>query len=572
MFKLKKNVNFGIYIGLSLLILIFINIKYWIPLENSDYFDILLFLFMMIVINSFPLKVGKGYILFTLIISLTVFFEYGLVVEIWLTQLSVLISLMVSNVKRSPKKIFINQLMFLWISILSGLAFFLVGGKTSFTIDELYSQLIPIFIYIMIHFVVNNIIVFVFRSSAPNNKEVKFLSEDILWSAVALIYTLPFGLIIYIMKITYGPILMVLTFILFFIVIYLFKLYCELYQSHKKIETLSEVNMTFTAELNLEKTISALQEAIRDLLIFEYSNIFIVNSNKIKLISSEDSFGTKFFNESEEQTTYSVDGVFGNLIINKKIQIIDSDANVYLSEIKINYLHDCKSLISLPMIWHGKVTGAIVLISKEEHCFSNKDIKIMEILASQAGVAIRNATTYQLTEERTLIDELTGIYNFRAFSNLLTDVVIESEMEKEKVSLLMIDLDYFKKVNDKYGHEAGNNVLKEIAKLLKLLTRKVDIVSRYGGEEFTVIIPNTDCYGAKAIAERIRETIATHSIVIEDCSNNENIISITASIGVATFPDMALSANELIKFADRALYIGSKQKGRNKVSLYEKEV
>jgi diguanylate cyclase (GGDEF)-like protein len=162
-------------------------------------------------------------------------------------------------------------------------------------------------------------------------------------------------------------------------------------------------------------------------------------------------------------------------------------------------------------------------------------------------------------------DGLTGLYNHRAFHDFLDYEVERAMRYKRPLSLLMLDLDHFKKVNDTYGHQAGDAALKHVSEVLKCHARAIDRVCRYGGEEFTMILPETDSVAAAIIAERLRLVVQQQSFD----AGNSNTITITVSIGVATYPEQVDSAQRLVAAADTVLY-AAKQGGRNCVACYEK--
>lgn len=199
----------------------------------------------------------------------------------------------------------------------------------------------------------------------------------------------------------------------------------------------------------------------------------------------------------------------------------------------------------------GAFSYRVPLVSKDE----------MGDLARAFNVMAENLEKSQAAlEELATHDGLTGLYNHREFYQRL-----EAEMERSKryghpLSLLMIDIDHFKAFNDTYGHQSGDYVLRTIADQMRKEVRAVDYVARYGGEEFAIILPEMLASNALSVAERLRNSIATHRITI----NERQVGNITVSIGVAAFPEDACSGEELIAAADRALY-AAKQAGRNRV-------
>lgn len=160
------------------------------------------------------------------------------------------------------------------------------------------------------------------------------------------------------------------------------------------------------------------------------------------------------------------------------------------------------------------------------------------------------------------IDFLTGLYNVRQFDKTYNDITSRIIEKDERLSLLFIDIDYFKKINDTFGHAEGDMILKELGKRLLTSCRDFDIISRIGGEEFSVLLLDCHTQQARNIAERIRSSVEKHKFSI----SNGKTVCITVSIGIATYPDTTINFNHLIKEADKALY-EAKQTGRNKVVL-----
>jgi diguanylate cyclase len=162
-----------------------------------------------------------------------------------------------------------------------------------------------------------------------------------------------------------------------------------------------------------------------------------------------------------------------------------------------------------------------------------------------------------------LMDGLTGIYNRRHMDKRLMEEFIRHKRYERSMSIIMMDIDYFKKINDTYGHQFGDRVLKDVSDIFALKMRGGDILARYGGEEFCSILPETDIRGAQALAERLREKVAETPILY----NNKESVHITVSLGVAALTGRTKTTEDLIRNADTALY-QSKQNGRNITSVY----
>ncbi len=163
-------------------------------------------------------------------------------------------------------------------------------------------------------------------------------------------------------------------------------------------------------------------------------------------------------------------------------------------------------------------------------------------------------------------DSLTGIYNRRAFDELAEKSTVKAQRERQPISIIIMDIDFFKQVNDQYGHQIGDRVLQEFSLRLKSSLRQYDILARYGGEEFTLLLPDTNVKTAMIIAEKLRVKIAQPLFILE----NSTVLSVTSSLGVVTSQEDNKDWQQLISFADQALY-QAKESGRNCVKLYTGE-
>lgn len=189
------------------------------------------------------------------------------------------------------------------------------------------------------------------------------------------------------------------------------------------------------------------------------------------------------------------------------------------------------------------------------------DRVVLQTVASELVVAVENSSLYRLTKRLSITDELTGLYNYRFLQQRLDEELSRAERYGKRLSFLMLDIDDFKRVNDVHGHLVGDQVLAEVARLLKSTVREVDIVARYGGEEFSVILPETDAPGAFIVAEKIREAASLHRF--ED-ADGQPVVHITLSIGLASYPAHANDKESLLRAADDAVY-HAKATGKDRV-------
>jgi len=218
-----------------------------------------------------------------------------------------------------------------------------------------------------------------------------------------------------------------------------------------------------------------------------------------------------------------------------------------------------RSWLGVPVEIHGAVEGALAVESRAPEAFAPDRVRLLEAIAGQAAVALQNARLYDMA----MVDGLTGLFVRRYFDARLVEEIQRSRRFGTDFSILLMDIDDFKALNDTYGHTVGDRLLRAIAEAVRGQMRAADTAARYGGEEVSVILPRTSIVDAYAVAERVRRQIAALRF-----QEGDDTLSVTASFGVASHPDGgAEEAEGLIRLADRALY-RAKRTGKNRVELY----
>lgn len=229
------------------------------------------------------------------------------------------------------------------------------------------------------------------------------------------------------------------------------------------------------------------------------------------------------------------------------------------------------SIVVIPIVLHEEIIGTLFLrTSRAKNAFTENEITLCNAIANASAHSLYNAFVFERVENEkarfekaAVTDYLTGIYNIRYFNKRLSEEFNRSERQGLSISCLMLDIDNFKKINDKYGHKVGDIILRELAQLLKKLTRKSDILARYGGEEFIILLTDASLDVAASKAEVLRAYVEKHKF--QGSKNKKNL---SVSIGVSSYPGNKIkNTDELITCADDALYI-AKKSGRNRVVAY----
>lgn len=219
-------------------------------------------------------------------------------------------------------------------------------------------------------------------------------------------------------------------------------------------------------------------------------------------------------------------------------------------------------ILSAPLVAKRSMFGLLVAIRSEGGISTPQDVRLLTLLANQTAIALENALLYQQLEKEAVTDGLTGVFNYRYLISSLENEIKRARRFKQTFSFVMLDVDNLKIHNDRHGHLSGSQVLKEIAGIIKASCREIDFVSKYGGDEFGVVLPQTKLPGASKVTQRVLESVREHHF---DSTRAE---SITCSAGVSCFPRDGQTPREIIDAADKALY-QAKRAGKNTVVTTE---
>ena len=327
------------------------------------------------------------------------------------------------------------------------------------------------------------------------------------------------------------------------------------------LATFNEIGKALTSSLDLKEIIKVVMDNISTLMQPKNWSLLLVDDDRDEL-----RFEITVGDGAEKLKGLRLkigEGIAGWVAREKRpLLVADVDKDPRFSK-KGDEISNFKtqSIICVPLVTRGRCLGVIELINKAQgNNFSEDDLLLLTTLADYSAIAIENAMFFQKVQELTITDDLTKLYNSRFMQSRLEYEVERAMRSGHKLSLVFIDLDRFKEINDNFGHLCGSKILKEVAKLIRDMIRTTDMPCRYGGDEFLILMPETAKDNAMLVARKLRVALRERIFLTEEGINAQ----LSGSFGVATFPDDASNKDDLIHKADNAMYI-IKNKGRDGV-------
>lgn len=325
----------------------------------------------------------------------------------------------------------------------------------------------------------------------------------------------------------------------------------ELQRKRLQIATFNEIGKALTSSLDLREVLNIVMDKISELLHPKNWSLLLLNEE-----SRELRFEIVVGPGSEKIKDLRLklgEGVAGWVARERRPLLVadaSKDPRFWKKADEVSSF-TTQSIVCVPLVTRGKCLGVIELINEvEQKRFVEDDLLVLTTLADYTAIAIENAIFFNRVQELTITDDLTKLYNSRFLHSRLEYEVERAKRFKNPLSMIFLDLDFFKEVNDSFGHLCGSQLLKEVAQLIIGMTRNVDMVCRYGGDEFIIMMPETQKENAVVVAEKIRVTIREATFLRDDGIN----VRLTGSFGVACFPEDARDKDGLIQMADNAMY------------------
>ncbi len=478
-------------------------------------------------------------------VVLATYLIYGPVPAVWVNALAALLGQGVANRGKPLRTTLFNAAQCVLVVLGANFIYVLAGGAPGRGVD--WGNGWYLVLFILSYYLLNWLLVYI--HILPMRDEYSFLrwSDSLLWEGFAYLFAVPIGFLMYFLYHYIGIYGTLLLFIPMLAVQFALRIYLHLLQSSRESRMLYEVAWRLGGNPSLKEIFETLLRESRQVINFSHGVIYLWSENQ-KCYLAEAVLGTyaELLRASEVQRG---EEFLGRVAESGEYHLVDDtrEDERTMGDMGLIQLH--RSLVVIPLTGESEVLGLLVLGDKRPGFFEERHIQIMTILGRQAAAAIVNERLVRRLDQAVISDELTGLYNYRYFFYRAQGELERARRFNEHISLVLLDIDNFKQVNDRYGLPAGDVVLSGVAGVIREQLRDCDLAARYGGDEFAVLLPQTGPIEAKHVADKL--CLAVRESVFED---GDNRLYVRVASCMASFPDGAADVD--------ALFNGVRSRGR----------
>jgi diguanylate cyclase (GGDEF)-like protein len=338
----------------------------------------------------------------------------------------------------------------------------------------------------------------------------------------------------------------------------------RLRETSRQLQVLGDIVSTANSILDPRRVLNVIMSQIQELIPSEAWSILLVDEETGDL-TFEMALGEKGAADLSTTRIKVGEGVAGWVAQTGEPTIVNDVKRDTRFQHRFDALtrFQTRAILCAPLTSRGRIIGVVEIMNRASgNPFTRRDMNLLMTMVEPAAIALENAILFQKTQQLAVTDDLTKLYNSRYLNSFLEEALQRARQEEGQLAVLFLDLDGFKGINDRHGHLCGSRSLFEVGGLIRAAVREEDVVSRYGGDEFVVVLPDTDGDGALAVAERIRRALKEH-VFLEEFGLEATL---SASFGVSLYPDHGVSPQDLMQKADQAMY-SVKERGKDAICL-----
>ncbi|QTD41567.1 GGDEF domain-containing protein [Sporosarcina sp. Te-1] len=538
----------------------------YFPIGHLDWLDIGVNLLVLVFIMMLPVRLNSVSLTLERWVLFYVFFHYGLLVEMVFIQLGVFLLLFSDRSSTSKVMRFAgNSVIFAIVSLTSAAIYYALGGILH---EPSVGRLALLgFIYASAYSVMNNLLLLAYFKFMKY-KAIGFW--DSAWKDYLItILLLPFAISLCFLTEVLENKSFLLVGIPFILVLFITRRYVKSEGLHEVLTSATAIGHQLAGNLRVQDVLDTFISKLKTVIPYENAYIIDLREEKLEMLRVVEEGQiveeARLFTCPERLVDGSgLDQEATNVLSNRKM----------ISKLqRYQFAPPIQSVITTPIKRGTKTEGFLLLTASNRYIFTELHSKMVGVLAGYLMASIDKARYFEKTVEKSERCGLTGLHNFRYLERKMDEEMVRFHTKDiRQLSVILLDIDYFKSINDSYGHQSGNDLLCAFAELLQHHVQEGATLTRYGGEEFVILLPDVDKQQAFEIADSIRKEVKESTFrIIPDLATDRKVIHVnmTISAGVASIPQDASDAKDLLRKADRALYIGGKQAGRNRVGVYE---
>lgn len=537
------------------------------PPEVLFEWELLAFAAFAVLTALLPLNINGTPMYLVQWVTIAVFLKYGLFIEILMSQLTMLVLLFrTRNAVARSERFSFNSLMFFVLSTLTGLVFFAAGGEigsTSFTHIVSYGLL-----YQLVYLVANHL--YLYTDDVLSKTSKSFISLDSIWDFFITLLIFPYAITLYVLDAAIGISALMLLGLPFMVMTVVLRLYNSSEKINIDLKKAGHIGHQLADRLTQDEVIDQFIEHVATMFKTDYAYVIDYRNSQLLVLRI---FEDGRLVEMDMPAVPYTKGIAGQVIA-QNAPLLFGKQKQWIELSTVQLPKDIESIMATPISRNNKIEGVLLVGSRKEFAFSANQLQIMEILSTYFAVSLEKSGYMEKVIAKSERCGLTKLYNYRYLDETLENCMKEiTTGSLDQLSLIMMDIDHFKSINDTYGHQSGNEILIQLADLLREAVGEEGTIARYGGEEFVILLPHYSKELALLLAENLRKQIADTEFTIQQSIQNDKlaeVLRITMSIGVSTAPEDGDDGMAIIRNADRALYTGAKQAGRNKVAAYTK--
>ncbi|HAU31636.1 MAG: Diguanylate cyclase [Desulfotomaculum sp. 46_296] len=482
---------------------------------------------------------------------------FGSAPAIWISALAVLFSQGIINRGNPLRTAFFNSSQYVLSLYIADYLFRITGGQALSSYGLKISNLLPLLVFLVSFFVINHLLVNLYLFPGRKYDPKPFRLDTLYWDGYTYLFSIPFGILMYLI---YRPVGITGPFLLFLPVLavqFVLRLYVKTALFNKELLAFYQIAQKAGDRFSSEQIMDLLFKETNRVVPYQTGIIYLW-SHDYQCFKAAMVIGP-YKNQLFGSSLGKGEGFIGLAIENRQPEIVyDSKSDPRLKgEGGLIQVH--RSLLVIPLFVETEILGALVLGEKRPLAFDQRHLRFLSVICSQTAIFLANKMQVKRIQENANLDIITGIFNQRYF---FEQVEVEFNRAKEKggtLSLVLLDVDHFEKINEYFGYRAGNQILVQLAGLLKDEVIHDGLVARFGGEEFIVGLPGFNRDSSREFADFLREKIRAHQFHVDD-----SLVQLKVSLGVAVYPDHARDVSDLVKKAGQAL-AQAKEAGKDRV-------